>query len=108
MKTGDLIKQRRKELHLTLKEVATAIGTSEATVSRYESGNIANMGRDKIAALAKVLKISPSVIAGYDDTENTSDKDSEALELFSHLSEENKKKVIDYMLLVLKASEQGE
>ncbi len=65
MKTGDLIKQRRKELRLTMKEVADFVGVSEATVSRWETGNIANMGRDKIASLAEILKLSPSVIAGY-------------------------------------------
>ena len=67
MKTSELIKNRRKELHLTMKDVADRVGVSEGTVSRWESGNIANMGRDKIAALAKVLKISPSIIAGYSD-----------------------------------------
>jgi len=72
MKTSELIKQRRKELQLTLKDVANSVGVSEATVSRWESGNIANMGRDKIAALAKVLRISPSVIAGYKDINNNS------------------------------------
>ena len=69
MKTNELIKQRRKELRLTMRDVAECVGVSEATVSRWESGDIANMGRDKIASLAKVLKISPSIIAGYANTE---------------------------------------
>lgn len=67
MNTNELIKLRRKELRLTMREVADSVGVSEATVSRWESGNIANMGRDKIALLSKVLKISPSQIAGYDE-----------------------------------------
>lgn len=67
MNTNELIKNRRKELRLTMREVADSVGVSEATVSRWESGNIANMGRDKIALLSKVLKISPSQIAGYSE-----------------------------------------
>ena len=67
MNANELIKQRRKELNLTQKEVANCVGVSEATVSRWESGDIANMGRDKIALLSKVLNISPSIIAGYDE-----------------------------------------
>jgi repressor LexA len=60
-------RERRKELNLTMKEVAAAVGVSEGTVSRWESGNIANMGRDKIYALSKVLKMSPAEIMGIDD-----------------------------------------
>lgn len=67
MDTKDILKSKRKEFNLSQKEVADYVGVSEATVSRWESGNIANMGRDKIALLSKILKISPSVIAGYAD-----------------------------------------
>ncbi len=69
MATKDILKNRRKELNLSQKDVANYVGVSEATVSRWESGNIANMGRDKIALLSQILRISPSVIAGYDDTD---------------------------------------
>lgn len=55
---------RRKELGLTMKEVAEAVGVSEATVSRWESGAIANMRRDRIQALSKVLKVRPTYIMG--------------------------------------------
>lgn len=55
MKANEVIRMRRKELKMTLKEVANAVGVSEATVSRWESGDIKNMRRDKIAALARVL-----------------------------------------------------
>ena len=63
------INARRKQLHLTLKEVADYVGVSEATVSRWESGNIANMRRDRIATLAKILKVSPVEIMGIDSEE---------------------------------------
>ena len=62
-----IMKERRQELGLTMKEVADACGVSEATVSRWESGEIANMRRSKISLLAKVLKISPAVLIDDED-----------------------------------------
>lgn len=53
------IKSRRQELGLTLEDVAQAVGVGRSTVRKWETGMIKNMGRDKIAALAKVLQISP-------------------------------------------------
>lgn len=35
-----IIKNRREELGLTIKQIADAVGVSEGTVSRWESGNI--------------------------------------------------------------------
>lgn len=67
MEVKDILRNRRIDLGLTLKEVATAVGVSEATVSRWESGDIENMRRDRIAALAAVLDISPGVIMGWEE-----------------------------------------
>lgn len=61
-----VIKDRRKELGLTMKEVAEIVGVSEATISRWESGDIENMKRNRIAKLADALQISPAVIMGWD------------------------------------------
>ena len=64
---GKLIYDRRTELGITQKEVADFVGVSEATVSRWESGHIDNMRRDRIAALSKILRMSPLAIMGIDD-----------------------------------------
>lgn len=64
MEIRDILKSRRLQLGLTLSDVAEKVGVSKATVSRWESGNIANMKRNRIVALANVLEISPSVIMG--------------------------------------------
>ena len=66
MEIKDIMKNRRIELGLTLKEVADRVGVSEGTVSRWESGDIANMRRDRIKALSDVLRISPGVIMGWE------------------------------------------
>lgn len=70
MELKDIIKFRRKELNLNLLDIAKACDVSEATVSRWESGNIGDMKRSRIAALSKILKISPAIIVGTTDNDN--------------------------------------
>ena len=53
------ILNRRQQLGLTLEEVGQAVGVGRSTVQRWEKGMIRNMGRDKIAALARVLQMDP-------------------------------------------------
>lgn len=62
MNIKDIIKQKRLECGYTMKELAEKVGVSEATVSRWESGNLATMKHTKIMLLAKALKISPAML----------------------------------------------
>ncbi len=55
---GNKLKNRRKELKLTLIEVATRVGVTEATVQRWESGNIKTIRGDKLYKLASTLQVS--------------------------------------------------
>lgn len=64
---NEILKERRIEMNMTMLDVAKKVGVSEGTISRWESGDIANMKRDKIAALAKALSISPGVIMGWEE-----------------------------------------
>jgi repressor LexA len=64
MTIGEIIYNRRKELGLTLEEIGNATGVSKSTVKKWENGFIANMRRDKIEKLAKILQISPIVLLG--------------------------------------------
>ncbi len=59
MDIGKIINQKRTELGLTLEEVGNFVGVSKSTVKKWEDGFISNMKRDKIAKLAKILKINP-------------------------------------------------
>lgn len=69
------LKNRRLELGLTLEEVANAVGVSKATVQRWESGNIANMRRDRIGLLSKILRISPLFVMGWEEETAPGDSD---------------------------------
>ena len=78
---GKLIHDRRIELGMTMKELGEKCDVSEATISRYESGNIKNMRRDVVAALAKALQINPKVLMDWHDDEPSYYTDSETARL---------------------------
>ena len=62
------LKNIRKELGYTMKELALMVGVSEATISRWESGDIANMKQNNIVSLANALNVSPLDILNINDT----------------------------------------
>lgn len=59
---GNYLADRRIALGYTQKEIASMVGVTEATISRWESGAIANMRRDRINLLANALKTTPDFI----------------------------------------------
>jgi transcriptional regulator with XRE-family HTH domain len=65
MEMKEIIVIRRKELGLTLEDVANRVGVSRTTVQRWEKGTLQNPGRDKIAALAAALQVSPEYLLGW-------------------------------------------
>lgn len=60
------LKELRLNKGLTLKQVADAIGVSEATAQRYESGKISSLKYEKAEALAKLYNVSPGFLMGWD------------------------------------------
>ena len=56
MDLGERIKKRRLELDMTLEEVGKIAKVSKSTVTKWETGYIENMRRDKIVLLAEILK----------------------------------------------------
>lgn len=65
MTIGARIKQRRKELGLTVDELAERLGKNRATVYRYESNDIENLPTTVLEPLAKVLKVHPAYLIGW-------------------------------------------
>ena len=97
MSVQHIIKRRRLELGLTLREVAKALGVAEGTVSRYESGDIQNMGIDKIEALSRVLNCSPGYLMGWEEIKTpayTSDEEA-ILDKFRKLNHTGRKKLAE-------------
>lgn len=73
MTVGERIKMLRTEQHMTLEDVAKGIGTSRATVSKYENGAITNIPLDKIEAIAKLFGVASSYLTGWTDSRNIND-----------------------------------
>ena len=69
MDVGKLLANRRKELDLTLHDVAEYVGVTDSTILRWETGNIQNMKRDKIKLISEILKVSPMAIMGWEEGE---------------------------------------
>ena len=85
MEFKDLIKKRRLDLGLTMEELGKKIGVSKATIQRYESGEIKNVRRDKIAKLANALDTTPAYLMGWEDV--TADEDKEIVNYFLSLGD---------------------
>lgn len=67
MSIGKRIRERRKELGLTVDEVAEKLGKNRATIYRYESDEIENMPITVLEPLAKILNTTPAYLMGWDD-----------------------------------------
>ena len=63
----DKIHNLRINLGMTLEEVASIVGVGKSTVRKWETGDIANMRRDKIAKLAEALHTTPAYLMGWDE-----------------------------------------
>lgn len=67
MNTGLLIKEKRLEKKMSQATLAEKVGVNVATVSRWETGNIANMKRNHVAKLSEVLNIPIADLMGWSD-----------------------------------------
>ena len=64
---GQKIKALREAKGLTLEQVGDAVGVGKSTVRKWETGLIANMKRDKIAALSTVLETTPAYLMDWEE-----------------------------------------
>lgn len=133
MKTGLAIAMRREQIGLSQEELGKMVGVSKATISRWESGDISNMRRDRIQKLADALNISPIALLdeqtdGFSDhtknapaAEGESVENSDGLEMIAvkatreewrrvlaRMSLENKIKLFEYAKLLLLSQDQAD
>lgn len=62
---NERIKSMRNLRNLTLLEVAEKLGVKEATMQRYESGEIKNIKHETIVQLADIFECSPIYLMGW-------------------------------------------
>jgi len=65
MTIGQRIKSRRKELNLSVDELAKRLGKARATVYRYENGDIENLPLDILKPIADALEVEPAYLMGW-------------------------------------------
>ena len=57
MTIGEIIRERRKALKMTQEDLARAVNTTKATVSRWETGDIHKMKLPMVEDVCRVLQI---------------------------------------------------
>lgn len=66
-KIAEKIKTAREAIGMNQKELAEKIGVTGSAVSRWENGEVNNIGRSKLEALCKILNIKPSSLIFEDE-----------------------------------------
>jgi transcriptional regulator with XRE-family HTH domain len=109
------IKDLRQQRGMTLEQVANIVGVGKSTVRKWETGMIANMKRDKIAALAQALGTTPAYLMGWKEEtkEETNSPDQieltegeeMLLKLFRQIPEENRAMVLEMIRAAVKSQE---
>lgn len=93
------LRESRKKQGLTLSELGNKINRTEATIQRYESGNIKNLKNDTIEQLANALNVSPAYLMGWEE-EETYQPTTVAAHFdgeLDDLDQEEMKKVLEYV-----------
>ena len=69
MDIGNRLRMARLRRNLTLAFVGEVLGKTEATVQRYESGNIKNLKLETIERLAMLYDVPPAYLMGWQEEE---------------------------------------
>lgn len=103
MSTGEKLKELRIKNGLTLEEVGNYVGVGKSTVRKWETGQIANMRRDKIAKLAEIYGVSPMDIINLEDNDSpvTESQIDEFSRLSAQLTPDQKKEAAKYLKYLL-------
>lgn len=105
MTISELIVSRRKELGLTLEDIGKAVGVGKSTVRKWETGEIKEMRRDKIASLAAVLQIPAQwLIDGYSPAQiqpALAPDERDLLDIYRHLNDKGKEELIGIAAVLL-------
>ncbi|GEM_PF-1144071 len=84
---GARIKDKRKELDLSVDEVAEKINKNRATIYRYENDEIENLPITVLEPLAEVLNTTPAYLMGWQ--EKDVDEEKEIKTIAAHHDDED-------------------
>lgn len=72
MKIGLRIKQRRKELQWSQRDLAEKMGYNHSTITRIETGKI-DIPQSRIVQFSEVLGVTTAYLMGWDDKQPADD-----------------------------------
>lgn len=108
---GQRIKELRISLEMSQAELATKVGYKDKTaIAKVEAGKV-DLPQSKIVKIAETLKTTAGYLMGNEDADGNeipstpsqlSDIDKEILEVFSQLSDTDKKQALDYLAFLKK------
>lgn len=85
-------------------ELGKRTGTAKSSIQRYANGETRKIPVDFIITIAPILNVTPAYLMGWEEKEESpvgDDRDSEIINMFAVLSDEEKKSVLDYILFVI-------
>ena len=62
---GKQIRKRRKELKMSVDELARRVGKDRSTVYRYENGDIGNMPLELVLPMVEALEMTPQELLSF-------------------------------------------
>ena len=62
---GQQIRKRRKELKMSVDELARKVGKDRSTIYRYENGDIGNMPLELAFPMVEALKVTPQELLSF-------------------------------------------
>ena len=87
---GRRIESRRKELGLTLDDIASAIGVAGSTIQRYERGRIDKLKLPVLEAIARELRVNAGWLLGVEPIVYDPDGEAKQLPESEELSQSQK------------------
>ncbi len=100
---------KRKELSLTMEDLAKKIGVTKATIQKYENGEIKNIPLRNVTKLANALNTTENYLMGWETNNNKEQqKDNKVIAALlsagidiNKLTKEEIDKMIDYAKFIL-------
>lgn len=106
MTVGQNIRNRRKQLGMSVDELATKVGKNRATIFRYESGKIESVPSDTLKLFAEALCTTPESLMSWEKSESSSSNvpsraEKELFELFNQVPPDQQEMVLSMIRAAL-------
>jgi len=100
MTFGERVHALRLAKNMTLSDLSRLVGVSEATLNRYETGNIKNPKQERVSALAQALGVTEVALMGWDEEQLDVDVRLLAHDL-QQLPPEKRKKAVSILQMLI-------